>query len=50
VKKVLRISQNGKSTEDMVTSHWDAFYEEHADHIEAGVWLAPGQMEIFCFE
>lgn len=50
VKKICRTAMNGTWMTDFAKSHWDAFYEEHEDCIRAGVWLAPGQMEIFCFE
>lgn len=47
VKRVLNVRKNGSDETDMRLNHHDAFYEEKNGRIQAGVWLAPGQMEIF---
>lgn len=49
-KKVLRYQFNGEKIIDFSVDHHDCVYYEKDDEIHAGVWLAPGQMEIFRFE
>lgn len=50
VSRVFLIHQNGEYEEDMRISHHDAIFEETDSSIRAGVYLAPGQMEIFRLE
>lgn len=50
VKKIWRIELNGSAVSDFAKHHHDAIYGEHYDYIQAGAYLAPGQMEIFRFE
>lgn len=47
---IVRTELNGKSMVDFRAFHHDAHYAETADTISAGVWLAPGQMEIFIID
>ena len=48
--RVLNVRKNGRQEQDMKRFHHDAFYRESDVEIQAGVWLAPGQMEIFRIE
>ena len=50
VKHIHRLEMNGSKDTDFAAHHHDAIYHEEYDAIHAGVWLAPGQMEIFRFE
>jgi len=50
VKKIWRIEFNGTNEVDFAAFHHDALYHEEYEGIFAGVWMAPGQMEIFRFE
>jgi len=50
VKRIWRVELNGEKTSDFRKSHHDALYGEFYDYIQAGAYLAPGQMEIFRFE
>lgn len=45
--RIERIELNGSRVTDFAKYHHDAIYSEHDDRIEAGCWLAPGQMEVF---
>ena len=50
LSRVLLLRQNGRQEENMKESHWDAYYKETEQDIRAGVWLAPGQFELFRLE
>ena len=50
VSRVFNIHKNGEFEEDMRISHHDAIFEETDTAIQAGVYLAPGQMEVFRLE
>ncbi len=45
ITKINRIELNGERVTDFVAHHQDAFYR--AEDNTVGVWLAPGQMEVF---
>lgn len=47
VKRIFNVRRNGADEQDMRANHHDAFFKEENGIIQAGVWLAPGQMEIF---
>lgn len=49
-RRIIRVGLNGASMEDFRVSHHDAYYAETANTLRPGVWLAPGQMEIFIFD
>ena len=46
VTSCTRYWDNGREI-DFIRSHHDAIYEAHASFTKIGVFLAPGQMEIF---
>ena len=46
VTSCTRYWDNGREI-DFIRSHHDAIYEAHASFTKIGVYLAPGQMEIF---
>ena len=48
--RIYNLRQNGAERRDMALWHHDAYWYESPDEKRAGVWLAPGQMEIFCIE
>lgn len=50
VEKILRIELNGERITDFAKNHYDCEYKENEDEVTAGVWYAPGQMEMFRFE
>ncbi len=47
---IFNVRKNGHDEKDMKSFHHDAFYRAGEDEVQAGVWLAPGQMEIFRLE
>lgn len=47
-KKVWRVYADRE--DDFGVSHWDAYFERREDCVKAGVFLAPGQFEIFRIE
>ena len=47
---VYNVRKNGKQVQDMARFHHDAFYRANDVEVQAGVFLAPGQMEVFCIE
>ena len=49
VKHIWRYWNDGEAT-DFIQSHHDAVYADHGSFVQAGVWLAPGQMEVFRLE
>lgn len=49
-KHVYNVRLNGKDEKDMRRFHHDAFFHEDDIEVQAGVWLAPGQMELFRIE
>lgn len=44
---VYNLRKNGADAQDMRLFHHDAYYSADAVEIQAGVYLAPGQMEVF---
>lgn len=46
----INVRENGADEQDMALYHHDAFYREDEGEVQAGVWLAPGQMELFRLE
>ncbi|MGI6173750.1 MAG: hypothetical protein ACOYI8_07580 [Christensenellales bacterium] len=50
VKHIYNVRKNGSDEKDMKDFHGDAFYRIDDVEAQAGVWLAPGQMEIFRIE
>lgn len=47
VRHIFNVRRNGRDEKDMKDFHHDAFYRGGDAEVQAGVWLAPGQMEIF---
>ncbi len=41
---------DGNKPINFIASHHDAEYGASENHTQVGVWLAPGQMEVFCIE
>ena len=50
VKHIYNLRKNGADAKDMKDFHHDAFYRDFGVEVQAGVYLAPGQMEIFRIE
>ena len=50
VKHIYNVRKNGADEKDMKDFHHDAYYNACDVEVQAGVWLAPGQMEIFRIE
>ena len=50
VRHIFNVRKNGRDEKDMRDFHHDAFYRGGEDEVQAGVWLAPGQMEVFRLE
>ncbi|GHU02434.1 hypothetical protein FACS1894147_04290 [Spirochaetia bacterium] len=46
-KTLCNLHRNGTWEEDFALSHWDAHYKASDIETQIGVYLAPGQMEIF---
>jgi hypothetical protein len=47
VKTAYCITENGGKEEDFALSHWDATFSSNDIETQIGVYLAPGQMEVF---
>ena len=50
VRHIYNLRKNGADAKDMKDFHHDAYYRDFGAEVQAGVWLAPGQMEIFRIE
>ncbi len=50
VEHIYNVRKNGRDEKDMKDFHHDAFYRGGDVEVQVGVWLAPGQMEIFRLE
>jgi len=48
-QSVLRVYDHGEKEIDFEKNHWDAHFRRTEHEVQAGVWLAPGQFNIFRF-